>query len=103
MCKCMCVAGTQENDISVVELQVNYQESFKLKDTLGLASCVSLLAGWLVAGTKAGSAAPLVHQPGLLFGVCLPGGTPFAQRLPEAPFGLRLCHPPPHPPSRGLS
>ena len=27
------VVGTQENDISVTELQVNSQETFKLRDT----------------------------------------------------------------------
>lgn len=46
---CVCVAvGTQENDISVAELQVNSPETFKRKDTgspfchLPLAGCLAL-------------------------------------------------------------
>ena len=50
---CVCVVvGTQENDISVAELQVNSQETFNSK-TLGLTSCcipTHWLAGSQVLG-----------------------------------------------------
>ena len=96
VCVCVCVVvvvvvvvvGIQENDISMAELQVNSQESFKFEDPW---SCFLLyshsLAGWL-SGTGTGWAV----LSGLLFTASLTGALPFAQRPPEAPPSLWFCH-----------
>lgn len=55
---CVCVAGSQENDISMAELQVGAQENLKLKDTLVLLPAVfprpSQVTGW-PAGRSSGT------------------------------------------------